>query len=269
MKTARISDGIVRLYYVAGENALTLLNEVSSLIHTLTSEWGISQDALLDTAVRFFEGYKKYSSQVSKQSSHILDLSIKVQILDPALKHVIMKSQESTPTLYISNMPQWATQFKEHGKSVIFVRNGFVYGLLGETGIIDIAHLEEDIRQLHQKELMIHQKIQQGKRERGAIGSIQEKEERKEEKKEEDNSSSSEELKSPSSSSVKEMTIRCVDNLMVNKGKDKKTGKKVSMKVEGIQQFVIFSLPIKMDTAIEYFKGKGFQLLEEENNSSI
>ena len=83
IKTARISDGIVRLYYVAGEHALQLLNEESAVINHLTNDWGIGQDDLLPTASRFFEGYKKYSAQLSKQATTILDLTIKLLLFDP------------------------------------------------------------------------------------------------------------------------------------------------------------------------------------------
>ena len=108
IKSARISDGIVRLYYVAGEHALTLLNHESDILDGLTSSWGIAHDDILPTAARFFDGYKKYSSICQKQNSQILDLQMKVFLLEPASKLGCFESSENNATLYISNMPQFA-----------------------------------------------------------------------------------------------------------------------------------------------------------------
>ena len=114
IKSARISDGIVRLYYVAGEHALGLLNRESDILDGLTSSWGIAHDDILPTASRFFDGYKKYQSLCAKQNSQILDLQMKVFLLDPAQKAAAFESSEANPTLFISNMPQFAAVSVAH-----------------------------------------------------------------------------------------------------------------------------------------------------------
>ena len=43
-KSARISDGILRLYYVANKKVLKALNEESSVINALKDMWGINQN---------------------------------------------------------------------------------------------------------------------------------------------------------------------------------------------------------------------------------
>jgi alanyl-tRNA synthetase len=108
IKSARISDGIVRLYYVAGENALTLSNEDSNIMNSLTSSWGIAAEDILPTAARFFDGYKKLSTLAAKQSSQILDLEMKVFLLDPKAKLSAFESSEPNATMFIANMPQFA-----------------------------------------------------------------------------------------------------------------------------------------------------------------
>jgi alanyl-tRNA synthetase len=108
IKSARISDGIVRLYYVAGENALALANVDSHILNGLTSSWGIAADDILPTATRFFDGYKKYANLVQKQNTQILDLSMKVFLLEPETKLTCFESSESNATMFIGNMPPFA-----------------------------------------------------------------------------------------------------------------------------------------------------------------
>ena len=43
IKSKRISDGIVRLYYVAGKKALDELDEDNKVIHQLEDLWGVER----------------------------------------------------------------------------------------------------------------------------------------------------------------------------------------------------------------------------------
>jgi alanyl-tRNA synthetase len=54
IRTTRISDGILRLYYVAGDKTIERLNNESQLINSLTKLWGINQNSVLDTAKDMF-----------------------------------------------------------------------------------------------------------------------------------------------------------------------------------------------------------------------
>jgi len=60
LKTQRVSDGIVRLYYVAGDRVIETLNAEDAILNNLQKQWGISQHEIAATADRFFDGYKKY-----------------------------------------------------------------------------------------------------------------------------------------------------------------------------------------------------------------
>jgi alanyl-tRNA synthetase len=51
-KTSRISDGILRLYYVAGKKVLSLLNAETKIINNLKDMWGINQQEIVSTAER-------------------------------------------------------------------------------------------------------------------------------------------------------------------------------------------------------------------------
>lgn len=49
VKTTRVSDGVVRLYYVAGERAMQELNKESQLIYDMCQMWGVDNSQLYST----------------------------------------------------------------------------------------------------------------------------------------------------------------------------------------------------------------------------
>ena len=67
IKTQRISDGIVRLYYVAHERAINVMNTEQDIMNSLCETWGVDQTQILPTANRFFNEYKKLTSVTKKQ----------------------------------------------------------------------------------------------------------------------------------------------------------------------------------------------------------
>jgi alanyl-tRNA synthetase len=68
IKTQRISDGIVRLYYCAQERAISIMNDEQRIINNLTHAWGISNHEIVDTALRFFNDTKRLQKLTDKQS---------------------------------------------------------------------------------------------------------------------------------------------------------------------------------------------------------
>lgn len=66
MKTQRISDGIVRLYYCAQERAISIMNDEQKIINQLTGSWGISNHEIVDTALRFFNESKRLEKLTDK-----------------------------------------------------------------------------------------------------------------------------------------------------------------------------------------------------------
>lgn len=66
-RSARISDGVVRLYYVAGKHVLPLLNSETNIIGQLRELWKIEQGSIVSTAQRFFKDSKKLEKEVGSQ----------------------------------------------------------------------------------------------------------------------------------------------------------------------------------------------------------
>lgn len=66
LKSQRISDGIVRLYYVAHERAIEVLNSEHQILTDLCESWGIEKAQIVKTANKFFNDFKKLSSSTKK-----------------------------------------------------------------------------------------------------------------------------------------------------------------------------------------------------------
>lgn len=142
-KTQRISDGIVRLYYVAHEKAIEKMNEEQGIMNDLCQTWGIDQTQILPTANRFFNEYKKLSAVTKKQDQQILNLTVKYILSSTEeTKVFFVRSEQDSPTLYFSFLPQFAAKLKEQGKGAIFMGSQFVIGLIGSK---DDATLVADI----------------------------------------------------------------------------------------------------------------------------
>ena len=255
LKTARISDGIVRLYYVAGELALQLLNEEAATLQSIVSSWGISATDLLPTASRFFDGYKRFSSQLQRQSSTILELTVRCLLMDDSARLLVVRSAEPTSTLYIANMPQYAERLRDKGKGVVFVGDGFVYGLLGASGVLDARQLELDLRQLAEAE-------QQRRQERTEEKAKHEQEQAEE--KDERKDAQPQQAAGGGRKEDKALLVKAVDSLQVSRGKDKRTGKKAAERLTGLLQFDVFRCNVKQEAVVDYFVSKGFQLADEQ-----
>lgn len=53
IKSQRISDGIVRLYFVAYERTIELLNETNNILHNLCESWGVEQSKVIPVPFTF------------------------------------------------------------------------------------------------------------------------------------------------------------------------------------------------------------------------
>lgn len=143
LKSHRVSDGIVRLYYVAGEKAIQRLNEEDKVIHSLNTLWSISINEIVPTAERFFNDYKKLDSKAKKQELKLLELTLRCIASDPNYRLALVESDQKSPTLYFSYLKTYAQLLKNESKGIIFTSDNFVYGLLGNPQLLDIPALQE------------------------------------------------------------------------------------------------------------------------------
>jgi alanyl-tRNA synthetase len=108
ISTSRISDGTVRLTYVAGDLALEQVAQQTRILNSLQNEWKVTRRDVVSTADRFFDGYKKFGAKVKKQSVQIDQLALSYFLLDEKRQKLLISSDEATATQYISVLPQFA-----------------------------------------------------------------------------------------------------------------------------------------------------------------
>eukprot|EP01016_Furgasonia_blochmanni_P018253 TRINITY_DN2078_c0_g2_i4.p1 TRINITY_DN2078_c0_g2~~TRINITY_DN2078_c0_g2_i4.p1 ORF type:complete len:764 (-),score=336.45 TRINITY_DN2078_c0_g2_i4:2205-4496(-) len=111
LKTKRISDGIVRLYFVAGEKSIERLNKEREVLNHLCKIWSVNQGQLVETGERFFKDYKKLSGEVDENTKAILNLQVKYAI-DSGSKLAFIRSKQENATVYFSFMPGHAPAIK-------------------------------------------------------------------------------------------------------------------------------------------------------------
>jgi len=111
MKTSRISDGILRLYFVAGAKVIEKQNEQVNIINEITQLWNISQNQLVETADRFFQGFKKLGNEVDRATQKILGLTVRC-ILSEQAPRVLLRSKEENARIYFSFMGRYAEDLK-------------------------------------------------------------------------------------------------------------------------------------------------------------
>lgn len=131
IKATRISDGIVRLYYVAQERAIQVLNGEQKILNHLCDTWGVDQTQIEGTANRFFNEYKRLSTLTSKQDQQILSLQVRFLLKDEK-KAYYVKSDQDNPTIYIAFLPQFALEFQKLEKGIVFLAPNFAMGLFGK-----------------------------------------------------------------------------------------------------------------------------------------
>lgn len=155
IKSQRISDGIVRLYYVARERAIEVMNNETQILTNLCKTWGVDQNQIDQTANRFFHEFKRLSAVTKKQDMQILSLQVKFLLKDDAQHPYFVKSDQSDPTLYVSSLPQFAADFKEKNKGIIYVASNFVVGLFGSPSQLNVKELEEACKGLSSKPVKV------------------------------------------------------------------------------------------------------------------
>lgn len=131
IKSQRISDGIVRLYYVAQERAIQIMNSEQTIMNALCQTWSVDSSDLEQTAMKFFSGYKKLTTETAKQSQQILNLQLKLVLSNQESKFYFSKSDHDAPTLYFSQLPAFAAKLKEQEKGIVYFGSNFVFGLVG------------------------------------------------------------------------------------------------------------------------------------------
>lgn len=82
----------MRLYYVAQERAIQVMNTEFGILQKLTETWGVDQSQIESTATRFFNEYKRLNAQTKKQDQQILNLQVRSLLKDTEQKTFFVKA---------------------------------------------------------------------------------------------------------------------------------------------------------------------------------
>lgn len=171
--TKRIADGIVRLYYVAGERTLEILNRETGVINDLTSMWGIEQKQIVQTAARFFKESKTLKAAYSGEQKKMMNLQIKYLCNVPDVKLGYAISEEENPTLYFSFLNPHAGAIKTAGKGIVYLNKKFIYGILSDKGDLDMVKLKEILAEGQEKKVNVLTKDKLGDKKNPVSGVLQ------------------------------------------------------------------------------------------------
>ncbi len=111
LKTHRISDGILRLYYVAGSKTIEKLNCDTEILNEVCDLWSVPKNQIVETADRFFKDFKKMDKELTEKQKVILGLEMKYMIDSPN-NFTFTKSDEKNATIYFSFMANYAKSLK-------------------------------------------------------------------------------------------------------------------------------------------------------------
>jgi len=122
---------------------LNEITEENRVINKLCKTFSVERGHLIETAERFFDGYKKFSNRADKLEVQVLDLQVKMICQNPEIKIAFVLSDKKDASLYFSNMDAFAPELAKHKKGIIFYNDKFVYGLIGDKTLINEPELKE------------------------------------------------------------------------------------------------------------------------------
>lgn len=144
VNSKKLADGVVRLYFVAGERTLDCLNTETRVINELCDMWGVQMSNLVENASKFFKESKAGKKEVAELSKYAVSLEVKYVCNVEKLQKVVIKTTEESPTLFISILPSLGPELKaaNGGKSVIYIGNNFLFGLLADASHLDATKIQ-------------------------------------------------------------------------------------------------------------------------------
>lgn len=168
IKSHRISDGIVRLYFVAVnkhfkfqyERALDLINYETKILNDLCESWTVDKSQLIDTADKFFKTYKKAPARVKKLETSLIEYQVKFLVADNNAVVGYNLSDQEAPSVYYSNMGAHVEALHQNKKGMVFYNKDFVYIMLGSNQIVPESELREVIEKSKKGDEPVNWKVQ-------------------------------------------------------------------------------------------------------------
>ena len=132
----RIQDGVVRLTYEIGENAVKRAQKHEKLLQELSTVWKVGYDDVPKTGLKFFEEWKKLGKEVDQLQQQLLNYQVSAAI----------KEEEPVSWVIIDNVDQKLVSsvlevqepvLKSKQKSIIvYIKEGrMIYAATGDPNL--------------------------------------------------------------------------------------------------------------------------------------
>ena len=143
--TKRIADGILRIYFVAGERTIDKLNEEARILHRVADVWSLPTSQIVEDSERKFKEYKRLNCQVTDLQRKILAGQVRYVIDVPSIRNAFVVSEENDPTLYFSFIPVYAQELLSARKSLAFQGETFLYAFGPEDCPVTAESLKKEL----------------------------------------------------------------------------------------------------------------------------
>lgn len=139
LSSKHISDGIVRLYFVAGERALQERLAQDEIVYSLSNSWSVTADQLVEMGGRFFDNHKRYY----KLQEKAFKLEMRA-FLNSDISQAFVRTEYPEAVVYASGLGKYSAELKDKKKGIVFVANSgpYIIGLLGDPSRLPLANLE-------------------------------------------------------------------------------------------------------------------------------
>lgn len=151
VKSNRISDGVVRVYFLAGDRALDYTAEQTGILNSQMTLWGVEQDKILATGEKFFTGWKQLSNTTKTLTQSLLESRVEAARLQalagaqgPSPRFVSFSVIDDAPTSYLTAVPELVKKHLLKDGALLcdlgFVGEGFLFCVSADAQKLEELH---------------------------------------------------------------------------------------------------------------------------------
>ncbi|KAL0215711.1 hypothetical protein P9112_007895 [Eukaryota sp. TZLM1-RC] len=139
-RSNRISDGVVRLYFVSGAKGREYTANQAQREYELCQTVAMQPEDLKSSVAKYFEGYKRFDKFADSFVRLVLN-HLTVPSVDQG--NVFVRFDPPNPSMFSMQVPPFSEKLKELDRSVVFVGSTFIYGLIGNSELVEADKLKE------------------------------------------------------------------------------------------------------------------------------
>lgn len=147
VKSTRISDGVVRLTFVAGERALDFTDTQSEILHTQMDRWGVDQAGIVKTGDKFFTAMKRLENLTVQLRGELLTSNLTYAATRISSALTVFEVSDESPTLLLSSAGEPCLKLLADDKGILqttvaFIGETFVFAVGPSSGYVTAIEQE-------------------------------------------------------------------------------------------------------------------------------